>query len=267
MPVACEIFRLDAKDESTLEALEKYRAMCDDEAFSPDERCSTSIPTPGGLYQPDYFYISIDTMNSKICSMLSVFRVPVNPNGDRWLYMVDSVTSRAVTDQNYKGNTLALFKKLEHDASLDGAVCLIITGWSYDGLKFYLRYGFKLVGTTGFLVYPLVSLPTVPELRHFEYDMFHLRPSTFFREPRRMDITKRQDNIGRLRSRYGKYPFSMLKDFMKEMNITDKPSEWIPDHSVIYSDFHDVEKLPQRSLDKLPSWVYRDSTSWPSFLS
>jgi N-acetylglutamate synthase-like GNAT family acetyltransferase len=215
----CDILRITNEKE-----LSKLLQHCDDQNFPKHYECS-KIHLKGY----DCVYIGFDKENNKICGYVHV-QVFAN------FFELTAIASRSRMDMQYKGNMKTLFDQVVIDAKDKDFI--MIDAYSPDGLKFYTRYGFKLIGRTGRLVFPLKRLPTIEELR--KLDIFYKLSSS---SHMKLHFKKSQDNA----------------EFQKKMYGTLENQEWfelnVEDISVI---------LDTSNVPLYPDYMYKYSKApWP----
>jgi hypothetical protein len=117
---------------------------------------------------------------------------------------------------------------------------LTIDAYTPDGLKFYTRYGFKLIGRTGRLVLPLKRFPTATELR--KLDIFYKMSTDWLM---RLWFKKSQDTPEYQHKIYGTY---------EDQDAHDTP---ISDISVL---------LDSTDVIMYPDWMYAYSKKQRPFV-
>ncbi len=230
--IKCSITRIDFTKPNYLKRIAYFRKWCDDDMFPKGYECAKSLQFD---YMTRFLYIAYDPKNRKVCGWVFVF-------DDGKSISMESIASRSGKDPQYKGNMILLFNKIIRDARVSGKKFARISGFTNEGVRFYTKYGFKILGNTGTLVYPITSLPHVQNIRDVE-TRHHTLTSLHNGKPFRIGFSKKKDTLERLQRTYGEYDV----DTAEMLGV--EPQEI----GIVLTDFSNVKPFP--------NWMYKGSHS------
>jgi len=243
---------LISRHKPTSKEIQKRKACYDKRSFKND-KCLTVDK----FFPADYIYVSFDYDNKKICGECSVYFTTLK-NKTRFV-QIEAVNSRTYGDPTYKGKQIMvnLFNTIIQDAEKYKADFIYISGYSKQGICFYFKYGFKLIGTTGTLCLPLKRFPTISDLRYIEKHMTTVTAKNSFKiynEIKRLHYSYKQDNEEKWKNLY-----CTFDDEVFSFACPDEPKEFIRKQSFVFP----LSEL--KEMQKYPKWMYKFSKSKPSF--
>lgn len=209
MSRTCQILRVTTQTE-----LDNILKHCDDENFPNHYECSKIT-----LKGYDCVYIGFDHIHNKVCGYVHVHVFA------KFLEL-NAIASRSGKDIQYKGNMVTLFDRIISDAENKDFV--MIDAYSPDGLRFYTRYGFKLIARTGRLVLKLKRLPTIWELRKLDVFFKMSTPNLV-----RLHFKKSQDSPSYQHKIYG----TLDDQEGLDVNVNDISVLLAPSTAIMYPDW------------------------------